>query len=305
MANGEPQKVVQIPEDTFRKMREKLKKQDERIKTLENQLINTELEKDGKPAEGSASPEILEQLNSRIKELEILSDDQKKQIEQLASRPDSGSAATGKEYEEKEELIKYLMEREKQLLEALENKPATSSTGSSTPHLEKGLQLLQKFEHEMSKRSAVLDTLFTQVTKMKEAMNRLEQELLAIPTKEDLDNRLKELVATEPPVPDVPGLPVSYETILERIKNQLGKSIELKERIFQEHETIARQKKGLTQRIDFLASSFDNINGNIKEKEDRLNSAREYFEAKYLEWKAQDEARAREMESLWGMIGTD
>jgi len=317
VSNGESQKVVQIPEDTFRKMREKLKKQDERIKTLESQLTNIEQDQGGgggiDPAVLAQKEEELEQLRAKIKEVEAVIDDQKNQIERLSlTNPGDAdtAAATSKELEEKEELIKFLMEREKQLLAALENQPQGQSqtSGGGSSHLQKGIQLLKKLEVEMKKREEVLSGIFTKMEKMKESMGVLEQDLLSIPTQEDVDNEIREamkLAENAAPEEGAAEGAASYEVILERIKEQLGKSSELKTRLSHEQETIFVQKKGISQRFDFLNGNIDSLNNTIKDKEGRLNSAREFFEAKYTEWKAQDEARAKEMENLWGMIGTD
>lgn len=315
MSNGESQKVVQIPEDTFRKMREKLKKQDERIKTLENQLTTIEQDRGGggggiDPAILTQKEEELEQLRAKIKEVEAVIDDQKNQIERLSLTNAGGAetAATGKELEEKEELIKFLMEREKQLLAALENQPQAQTGGAGSQHLVKGLQLLKKLETEMKKREEILTAIFSKMEKMKETMSALEQDLVAIPTQEDVDNEVKEAMKQAEGAAVEEGASegaASYEVILDRIKNQLGKSSELKTKLSHEQETIVLQRKGISQRFEFLNGNIEGLNSTIKDKEGRLNSAREFFEAKYTEWKAQDEARAREMENLWGMIGAE
>lgn len=316
MSNGESQKVVQIPEDTFRKMREKLKKQDERIKTLENQLTNIEQDRGGgggiDPAVLAQKEDELEQLRAKIKEVEAVIDDQKNQIERLSlTNPgDADATATSKELEEKEELIKFLMEREKQLLAALENQPQGQSqpSGGGSSHLQKGIQLLKKLEVEMKKREEILAGIFSKMEKMKETMGALEQDLLSIPTQEDVDNEVREamkIAESAAPEEGAAEGAASYEVILERIKGQLGKSSELKTKLSHEQETIVIQRKGISQRFEFLNGNIDGLNNTIKDKEGRLNSAREFFEAKYTEWKAQDEARAKEMENLWGMFGTD
>ncbi|MGV8121134.1 MAG: hypothetical protein AB2L14_15345 [Candidatus Xenobiia bacterium LiM19] len=317
MSNGESQKVVQIPEDTFRKMREKLKKQDERIKTLENQLTNIEQDRGGggggiDPAVLAQKEDELEQLRAKIKEVEAVIEDQKNQIERLSlTNPgDADATATSKELEEKEELIKFLMEREKQLLAALENQPQGQSqpSGGGSSHLQKGIQLLKKLEVEMKKREEILASIFSKMEKMKETMGLLEQDLLSIPTQEDVDNEVREAMkVSESAAPEEGAAEgaASYEVILERIKEQLGKSSELKTKLSHEQETIVIQRKGISQRFEFLNGNIDGLNNTIKDKEGRLNSARDFFEAKYTEWKAQDEARAKEMENLWGMFGTD
>jgi len=367
VSNGESQKVVQIPEDTFRKMREKLKKQDERIKTLENQLTTIEqdrgggggidpavlaqkeeeleqlkarnedelgllkTQKDGELEQLRTQKEVeleqlrtqkeveLEQLRTKIKEVEALVDDQKNQIERLSlTNPgDADSAATSRELEEKEELINFLMEREKQLLAALESQaqeqavqtqPAQGQSAGGPQHLQKGIQLLRKLEAEMNKREEVIQKLFSKIEKLKETMGTLEQDLLSIPTQEDVDSEVREAMkqaeGTAPEEGATEGA-ASYEVILERIKGQLGKSSELKTKLSQEQESIILQKKGLSQRFDFLNGNIENMSSTIKDKEGRLDSAREFFEAKYTEWKAQDEERAKEMDNLWGMIGTE
>jgi len=315
VSNGESQKVVQIPEDTFRKMREKLKKQDERIKTLENQLTTIEQDRGGggggiDPAILTQKEEELEQLRAKIKEVEAVIDDQKNQIERLSLTNAGGAetAATGKELEEKEELIKFLMEREKQLLAALENQPQAQTGGAGAQHLVKGLQLLKKLETEMKKREEILTSIFSKMEKMKETMNALEQDLVSIPTQEDVDNEVKEAMKQAEGAAAEEGAAegaASYEVILDRIKDQLGKSSELKTKLSHEQETIVLQRKGISQRFEFLNGNIEGLSSTIKDKEGRLNSAREFFEAKYTEWKAQDEARAREMENLWGMIGAE
>jgi DNA repair exonuclease SbcCD ATPase subunit len=308
MSNGETQKVVQIPEDTFRKMREKLKKQDERIKSLETQLTTTATEKEN-VAQDPGQNEVITQLNQRIDELQAVIENQKAQFDgmQREGAGDEQLAAVSRELAEKEELIKQLMERERQLMETLENSSQPRAAGPVSGHLEKGMVLIQKLEEEMKTREGLIDTLFSKVVKVKEAMGMLEQELLNIPTQEDLDNEVREVlkVINSQPTTLTADMNPSYETILDRIKQQLDKSVDMKNKIFQEQENVALKKKGLIQRFDFLAGNLDGLTKSLKEKEERLNSARDFFEAKYKEWKAQDEARAREMENLWGLISAD
>jgi hypothetical protein len=308
MSNGETQKVVQIPEDTFRKMREKLKKQDERIKSLETQLTTTAVEREGAGQDAGQS-EVIAQLNQKIGELESIVENQKVQFErqQREGAGEEQLAITSKELAEKEELIKYLMEREKQLMESLENSAQPRAAGPASGHLEKGIALIQKLEEEMKTRESLIDSLFSKVVKVKESMGQLEQELLNIPTQDDVDNEVREVLkaigSQAGAIP--PEMNPSYEILLDRIKNQLDRSVELKNKIFQEQESVALKKKGLSQRFDFLAGNLEGLTKNLREKEERLNSARDFFEAKYKEWKAQDEARAKEMESLWGLISAD
>lgn len=345
-------KVVQIPEDTFRKMRDKLKKQDERIKSLEDQIISMELEKEGGSG-GAMSDEKAAQLTARIKELEEQTQAQvnqieqhKKELEELAQAqakqaeqykkeleemtqaqareaekhkkeiedmaasgqgdPDgSALAATRRELEEKEELLKYLMEREKQLLAALESQQQNTGGGGGggSAYLEKGAALLARLEKEMAQREELIGGLVSKVTEAKEMMEHLKQNLLSLPTPEDIDNLVKKALQSED-FAQAPAGDVTYESLLERIKVQLEKAQTLRDKLKQEQESIDLYKAGLTKRFDYLTDGIESINKIIVDRGERLNSARGFVEQKYQEWKAQDEARAKEMSNFLGMIET-
>ncbi len=312
-------KVVQIPEDTFRKMRDKLKKQDERIKSLEDQIISMELDKGGgAPAANPALEEANTKLNERIQELEKLLEDHKRQvseykiqIDQIAatsveSTGDAEVASVRKELEEKEELVKFLMEREKQLLTAidgLQNSAGPGGGGGGSQYLEKGVAQLNKLENEMNKREQMIEELITKIVEAKEIMEQLKQRMLALPSYEEMDNTIKQILQSENN--DAPAGAVSYEALLERMKNQIEKTDSLNERIKTELESIDLHKTGLLKRFDYLAEGLDAVNKAIKDKGDRLISARDFVEQKYAEWKAQDEARAREMSNLFGLMQTE
>ncbi|MDQ7826289.1 MAG: hypothetical protein RDV48_26035, partial [Candidatus Eremiobacteraeota bacterium] len=286
----------------------------ERIIELENMIESQKKDTEKiRASEGDAGAAAV-RFQERIIELENMIESQKKDAEKIRAsvEAEGSSASLHAELEEKEELIKYYMEREKQLLEAIQNQQqqlqASSSSesgsgGAGAGYLEKGFTILRKLEHELIKREEFTEALFGRVAKVKETITHLEQELLALPTHEDIDNKIKALMAeSSAQLEDLTGVNVSYETILEGIKTTMDKSLALDSKLSGEQEAILLQRKGMVQRFEYLHSNLDNMMKTVKEKEEKLNSARSFFEAKYQEWKAQDEARKKEMENLFGMI---
>lgn len=308
-------KVVQIPEDTFRKMRDKLKKQDERIKSLEDQIIAVELEKGSGGA--AASDEMAAKLNEQMKQLESVIEDQKRQITEYKIQIDQMSSASSesstdaevlsvrKELEEKEELVKFLMEREKQLLTAIEgmqNSP-NAGGGGGAQYLDQGAALLQKLEKEMEKRENLVTELLSKIMGVKEVMEQLKQNLSTLPSKEEIDNAIKQAMQAET-FEVAPGS-VTYEGMLERISKQLEKVSQLQEKLRHEQESVDVYKSGITKRFDHLTDSLEAEGKLIVERGERLKVAKDFVEKKYAEWKAQDEARAREMNSLLDLMKSE
>lgn len=302
MSNGTgPQKLVQIPEETYKKMREKLKKQEEKIKAIEEQNLSPE---GGSVLNPAQRDEMVEFLNNKVKEMEDIIANQKEELNRLIEKePDSiDITPLTNDIAEKEETIKRLVEREKQLLEALENQSNSRGYDELPFGIRKGLMHLKRHVDEMQKREEFIEILFSKILQAKETMDQLSQQLNSLPTNDDMEIEIRQMLLESIGSETESSRQLTYEAHIESIKNQLESSDSVKSKILTEQEKITIQKEELVRSFETINGSLEAMTKLIKDKEQRLVSARDFVASKYNEWKAQDEMREKEMESLGGLI---